>query len=627
MAYQWDAISIRDRITDRLRAKINFADILYYSANLRLIDSFAEELADLANYDEYLTREATWKLARNRSSLLASQAVHQYAAHRKNGASGTIRVAVSEDIGSSDWVETTEYNANDIVYYEDVLYVASQTTTGDQPDESPTYWDLLDISPTVAVSIPKWTVFSDETGDYKFTSYSTESLNPGENFVDVDVVQGTPQTYTVTATGISNEEFLLEVADIENNRFELYVNSVLWTKVDSLLEYTATDTVYTIENLIDFSGLYLKFGNDSYGKKLSNGDIVEFYYVSTDGSDGNVTSAGVISTIDSTLYDANGDTVTAYCRNMDTLSGGEDEEDIESIRLNAPKIFQTGDRASSSSDYTAIIDRDFSFVLKSIVWGAYEVNIDAGNDPWTFIDSEENVVHVAAISQSEENLTTEQKELISEGLNEYKAPTDIVTFEDVRFLNLAFKVVAYVSDTSYTLSSVTNGIRTALAADYSVSALDLNENIYFSDYQSLIDDVDGVHHHTTYAEIFYDYAFTDDSYTATLALPSNYIRTSSVSIYVQDTVGGQTSWTKIAEDNGLGGWTAETGYTISSSSSINYTSGVGVIVVESGLSETFTNYTIRVFYRLTSDDLLLYERSDIFKYSSLQSEVTASYIR
>jgi hypothetical protein len=623
MSVLWDVDSIKNRIVARLQSKVSWANILYYSANMRLISAISEEIADLANYDEYLTRETTWSLARNRSSLLAMEAIHKYAAHRKIGAFGTVRVGVSTAITSSTWLATTNYTTGQIIYYNDILYTALQNSINQQPDIATTYWVLTNIAPTVNVDIPKWTVFSDSTGTYKFTSYITENLTTSDNFIDIDVVEGLPKSVTYTASGIDNEEFILDESDIENSRFELYVNNVLWTNVTSLLEQASTTLAYEIENKLDFTGIYIKFGNDIYGKKLSTGDIVKFYYVSTSGILGNVESSNVINTIDSSLYDVNNTKVTAYCTNTDSLQGGKDEEDIEQVRLNAPKIFQTGDRASSYTDYPAIINT-FSFVKKSSVWGAYEYNIDRNQSPWTFIAAEENVVHVAGINQSDSNFDTTQKLSISSGINSYKAPTDILQFETVKFLNLAFRTTAYISNRSYTLSTVANSIRAILASTYSVDNLDFYQSIYFSDYQTLIDSVAGVDHHTTYVEIYYDYSF-QAAYVCSLNLPSYPIHTSTIYLYVQDTTGGQTTWTLIGVDNGSSGFTAETGYDLTGSQ-INYSTGYALISVNSGLSQPYTNYTFRVFYQESTNDLVLNTRADIFKFSSSESTITTQYI-
>jgi hypothetical protein len=667
--YDFSFDSVKSRITNNLKSKASFANILTFGVNSRIIDAVSEEISDLAQYAENLTIENKWSLARNLSSLMTFENIDRYSAHRKKGAIGKIRFGVDPLINSLEWLSTTTYIINDVVYSQDdilfyslvnsnlnhepplqwldltsynlgnfvyyngLLYQSlSGSNLGNQPDLTPskwtvvtddTYWTLKDISNAKTIGINKYTTVSDVGGNYKFVTTYSDSLVAGENYIDIDVVQGTAKTFSVIAAGTDNEEFTLSVSNIENDYFDLYVNGVLWTRVNNLLEYEATDKVYEIENMIDFSGVYLKFGNDIYGKKLTSGDTIIFYYVATDGIDGNISSIDIIKKIQTILYDVDSTKVTAYCTNRETLAGGLDYEDIESIRLNAPKITQAGDRASNISDYQIIIN-GFNFVLKNIVWGAYEYNIDHGFDPWTYIAIEENVVHVAAISTAGSNLNTAQKLLISAGINEYKSPTDIVTFETVRFLNIAFRSIVYVSNTSYTLTSIVANVKSALSTAYNINSLNFHESIYFSDYQALIDNLAGVDHHTTYAEIYYDYTLGASYYLA-LTLPSQNIKPSSIQIYIEDTVAAPGIWSLLATDDGVGGFDAQYGYTIINDQII-YITGVGALYVSSGLSNPYTNYTVRIYYQLNTNDLILYERTDIFLYST-ESTVTASYMQ
>jgi hypothetical protein len=621
----FDYDSIKTRIINNLRSRASWAQILPDSTNMRIVEAFSEEEQDLANYTEYLVNETKWSLARNASSLLSAESIHRYRAHRKIGAQGFIRIGISSLITSANWAVTTAYKTGDTIYYLDILYTANINTTGNQPNISPTQWSLTNIAPPVNVDIPKWTVFTDQAGNIKFCSYTANTLTTGQNFIDIPVIQGTPKSYSVIAQGLIKEEIILNDPSIENTIYELYNNNILWTNVISLLDQIGTTTAYEIENILDFSGIYLKFGDNTNGKQLTTGDSIVYKYVATDGITYNITSSNIINKISYTLYDTNGSAVTAYCTNIDSLLGGIDYETVNSIRLNAPKIFQTGDRASSINDYKAIIEQNFSFVLKSNVWGSYEHNIDLGVDPWTFINSDENVVNVAAISTAGTNLTSAQKLLISQGINSYKAPTDIVVYNSVRFLNLVFVSSLYISNTLYTLTSVVSNVTNALSSNYSVTALDLFQNIYFSDYQTLIDSAAGVDHHTTYAQIYYDFLF-NNAYTMSLTLPSINIRPSSISVYIEDTVAAPGVFTYIAYDDGAGHFTAKPGYTLTNSS-ISYSTGLGTIQVATGLSNPYQNYVIRVKYRLVSDDLILQYRTDIFKVDTATSQITAQYVR
>lgn len=632
----WDFDSIQARLINRLRSKTSWATVLPESTNARLLDSFAEEFADLANYGEYNTRENTWTLARNRSSLLAVEAIHRYNAYRKIGASGTIRVAVSDAIQSQDWIDTSSYNTDDIVYYNDVLYTSlTDSNIGNTPSSSPSNWELTDIKPLDTLDIPQWSVFGDESGTYKFTTYSANFLSTSENFTDVNVIQGTPQSYTYIVNDLVTEnlEITIDTPNIENTYYEVWVNDVLWTEVDSLLDASGTATNYETEDSIDFQKLYLKFGNDTYGKKLSFGDEVVFRYISTLGVAGNINSTNIIVKVVSTLRYSGGSVASAECTNIDPLSGGKNEEDIESIRNNAPKIFESGERASNYDDYKAIILNNFSFTSKVAVWGSYEISIDAGQNPWEFDPTQENVVHVGVVSSSYENLTNQQKYNISSGINAYKSPTDIVVYEDIRFVNIIFNTVAYVSNTTYTLSGVVGNIRSALIDAYDVSKMDIYENIYFSDYQTLIDQVAGVEHHTTYAEIYYDSTFnlpTTSIYYADLVIPSITLRQGSVEVWLKDS-GESDAFFLIGTDNSSNGFDFVVSTEFTSldltGSSINLSTGAMALVVD-GLTNPYTNYTIRVFYRLSQDDLVLQKRYDIFAYQDAEStNITAQYIR
>ena len=91
----FDVDSIKARMLTNLRSKTSWASVLFFSTNMRLIEIVAEALAELARYDEYLTREAKWELAQNKSSLIAQATKLDYFPHRKVGATGSLRISAS----------------------------------------------------------------------------------------------------------------------------------------------------------------------------------------------------------------------------------------------------------------------------------------------------------------------------------------------------------------------------------------------------------------------------------------------------------------------------------------------------------------------------------------------------
>ena len=574
--------AIVQRMINRLRSKISWNNILNTSTARQLIEPFAEELAYLANYDAFLTRENKWNLARNKTSLLAFTGIHRYAAHRQIGSEGILTLSADE---------------------------------------------TFNLEPSTNIAIPKYTQFSTED-DVKFVSKETYVITTADKYIEIEAIQGIPRTYTYIASGDDFEEFDIDSEVIENSFYELSVNNTTWLKVENIFEAGATDQSYELTNKIDFSGIYIKFGNNINGKKIENGDTIIFKYVETLGFDGNISTSNTVDTVDSTIFDINGNVVDLYVKNDDAMVGGQDFEELEDIRTNAPAFFQTGDRASSKNDYIQIILNEFSYILKVLVWGTYENNIDGGLNPWETVALEDNNVFVTTIrTDGSESLSTAQKLEISERLNDFKAPTDIVVFSDGNIINIVFTITAYISDRSYTLTEVKNNINTELKALYDLENREFFQHIRFSDYISAIDSVTGVDYHSTSVQ-FYTDEFFNATFNVDLNIEMVAITPGSISIYVKDIV-NDTPEFLMGTDDSLGSIDGEVGYDLSGST-IDYTTGLGGIALDNDppvLLEPYTNYRVRVYYQTTSSDLVLKERNQIFSYAETVSSalITTTY--
>lgn len=573
MSIKFDFESIRNRIQATLRASESWANILFYSTNQRLIDAVAEEIYYDMQYNEITTTETKWSLAKQLSSLLSQTQFFNYFPSRKIGSTGNLKLSTS-----------STFNA----------------------------------SYALSIPIPKYTVVSNASGTTKFAVSEDTSLPSSETYVSIPIVQGIPKSITFTANGDEYEKFTVSNSSVENSTYDVYVNGVKWTEVSFIREAEAGALNYVIENAKDFSKLYICFGNGNYGKKLSSGDSIIFYYLETDGDKGNISSTGVVTQIESTLYDSNGNTVQCYCTNEESLTGGSTYEDIESIRVSAPRAYHAGDRAVSKEDYQYIVE-SYSFINKATVWGETETNEDAGNLPGTFIASEENVVHIACVTSDNGQLTPSQETTLRNALTEKKAPVDIVSFETVNFTYINFTINLYVSDKRYALSDVKSNVLNTLETDYSISNMDFKQALRFSDYVAKIDGVTGVDYHDTTISL-YKYESFNSAYTASIALEMDDIKTSSVSVYVKTTTG--TTWSKVAHDDGLGNFVADTGYTISAST-IAYTDGAGSLIITSGLTESYSTYSIKVTYNIESTNIVPTKRYQIISYGT--STITASY--
>jgi len=569
----FDYDSIRERLISRLRAKESWKNILFNSTNARLIDVFAEELAYDMQYDEMLTTEAKWNLAQQMSSIMSETDFFNYYPYRKIGSFGNIRVSSSPTFNS-------------------------------------TYG--------TTIAIPKWSVFSTDTG-IDFVCSESTSLSIYDNYVEVPVSQGTPKSATFTAVGAEYETFQINNSSVENSIMDVYVNGLKWTQVDYIREAeNSYSQVYVVKTLKDLSGVTVSFGNDYFGQKLKEGDIVLVQYLETLGSEGNIDSSNVITTVTSTIYDINDNVVTVYCTNNSAISGGKDYEDIESIRAKAPRAYSTGDRAINKDDYKSIIE-NFSYVEKATVWGETEINEDEENIPGTYISTAENMVYVSAVTTSGGILTDDEKNDILTVLNSKKPPTDIISFQNPVFTYLVFNTNASVTDTSYALSTVKTNIISTLATNYSLANVEFKNSIRYSNYMTLIGNIAGVAYHTTTIS-FYKIINFSSAYVADINLYMSDIKAGSVKIYIRDTSISDSSYIQIAHDDGSGNFIAETGYTISAST-INYDTGIGSITVTLGLSSSFSYYTIKIIYDVLTSDALSTVRNQIISYGKANVNV------
>lgn len=579
MAVSFSTDAIRQRVINRLRSKNSWNNILDTAASQQIIDVFAEEFYYFANFDSYLTRETKWELARNKTSLIANSSLN-YNPHRKKSSTGYVTISADK---------------------------------------------TFNLEPSYNITIPKYTQFSTNAG-LKFVTTTTDTLTTSDKEKDFEIIQGIQRTYSTFAVGDEFEEFEITSDNIENGFYELYVNNVLWQPINNIFEASYSDKVYQISNKIDFSGIYIKFGNNINGKKLISNDSIVFKYIQTDGLSGNINSSNYITVVDSTVFDVNNIATKIYCKNKNAVLGGVDVESIEEIRLNAPKFYQAGMRSSTNEDYIQIIRANFDYIYNIIVWGAYENNIDNGRNSWDLINLNDNNVFVSVIKQDYTGtLTTQEKQDISAELNLYKSPTDIVVFQDAVIVNLIFKSYIYISDRSYTLNTVKDSVNTSLIENYSIQNRDFFTPIRVSDYIKVIDNTAGVdYHHTTTA--LFEYYYFNASFSFTINLSVYPLKTSSLKVYAKDIV-NNTDEFLLGYDDGTGNiignsTTDETGapliYDLGTNSDINYTLGIGALEWLNP-TEAYTNYQIRIEYESLNDDLILKKRYHIFNYSETYS--------
>lgn len=592
----FDYESINKRMSDDLSSKSEWASFLDYGVIKNLIAPISQEMAYQVQASEVYSYENFWRKARNKSSLMVQSPVHGYIVPRKKGATGTLRISTSKTFSES--------------YVRDI-------------------------------EIPK---FFQCSGNGLFVAtVSSNVLSSSANYIDVLCVQGELQEVKFIAKGTPYEKFEIPDENFDNNYFDVYVNNNKWNYISTLYDTSDDKQVYSIETNADFSGVKICFGNDIYGDKLNAGDNITIRYISTDGENGNIYEKDVISScVDSILI--NNSPIKLYVTNTTSIVGGSDYPSLEEIREVSPKVYQSGDRASSIDDYTIII-KETGNVGKVLVWGAYDTLNDKGVDVWDYsaivssLSNEENVVHLAILNKNFETLNeVEQSEIVTQIHNKCD-PTDLIKFEYVSRIPLIFDVNAnMLPNTPLTMLQVESNIRNVLSTSYSFENMNFGDNIYNSDMVRLIDEVEGVNNHLTSVSTFedskFDYATTIDTatyYYLNFELPLHPIAYESVRFYLlyNDSVTEENEevgeWVVQNDGNPIA-YCDNTGtiHTFTDSTNFSVYSG-SLLEVQGGMLVLFLHYDnftfnnihkfkLHVEYKASGENLVLTNKSDIFYY-------------
>lgn len=169
-------------------------------------------------------------------------------------------------------------------------------------------------------------------------------------------LQNKDQRFSIPSPDIDLE--LLKVGVLRDNKYSEYVRSETITNVGP------TSKVYWVRE--GDTGVYeVVFGDGVFGEGVSQNDIVVLEYFISNGEIPNGAN-----TFESQVSVGGYSNVTfipdapAY--------GGAVGEDIESVRNNAVRFFETQNRALTWSDYETILMKQFPFLESVSVWGGEE---------------------------------------------------------------------------------------------------------------------------------------------------------------------------------------------------------------------------------------------------------------
>lgn len=234
--------------------------------------------------------------------------------------------------------------------------------------------------PVSSIVIDKGTRFSTQIDGITYQFVTTQSyvalpVTPGRFEVEnVELVQGRYVTISTIAE-VTNElqRFVLGNANADTSTLIVGVQNnindtatTFFELADDINLIERDSTVYWLQE-VEGGDFEVAFGDDILGADVRDGNVVILQYIVTDGEAANDAASFT------PIQQVGGYSVA----NVEIIvespaAGGADREDIESVRLLAPRGYQTQNRSVTASDYETMLSKDSTIILNAdsvTVWG------------------------------------------------------------------------------------------------------------------------------------------------------------------------------------------------------------------------------------------------------------------
>lgn len=301
----------------------------------------------------------------------------------------------------------------------------------------------VEITPTGtpdSVTVAKNSEFSATVDGevYKFVTPQAYTFTSTENYSGtITVTEGRPVTHRFTVNTNSPVRYILPNENVDTTSITVDVqtsssdaSSVRYNLASDITQVQANSAVYFLQEVED-SQYEIYFGDDVIGQAPVDGNIVIANYRICNGTNGNRISS---FTSPSTL---GGYSTFTTIVNAAT-SGGANNETIDSIKFNAPKNYETQNRAVLAQDYKRIILRDNGDVQSVSVWGGEE------NTPAIY-----GKVYISIKPTTGNTISSQRKSEIKTELKKYNVLSIDPEFVDATFLYIRPTVeVRYDSKTT-----------------------------------------------------------------------------------------------------------------------------------------------------------------------------------
>jgi hypothetical protein len=225
-----------------------------------------------------------------------------------------------------------------------------------------------------SIVVPKNTTFTTTVNgtSYKFVTPQTYtvSANNSGGFADyVRITEGEPLTHRYVFNRTSNTSFVLPNENVDTTSIAVSVTTggaaANYVLADDVMTSNSSSQIFFVE--ADTGKKYkVSFGDGILGKLPATGSVITVAYRVCNGAIPN--GANNFTLVNTTIAGQTGVAIVPIGR----ANGGASIEDIESVRFNAPRLYETQNRSVTAQDYERILLRDNPDIQAISVWGGEE---------------------------------------------------------------------------------------------------------------------------------------------------------------------------------------------------------------------------------------------------------------
>ena len=304
-------------------------------------------------------------------------------------------------------------------------------------------------------------------------------------FNDVEIKEGNYVIENFTFNSAIPQRFILRNPNIDTSTIRVTVRETLdntnvteYQLASNIIGYDGSSNIFFIQEGED-ERYEIIFGDGVLGTKLTTNNFIEVSYITTNGSDAN---AARVFTYSAVLADAVGNINYAPTITLTTVSaagGGEELESIDSIKRNAPKVFNAQNRAVTADDYESVIRNIYPAIADIVCFGGEEA------DP-----PEYGKVKIVIKPRFATKLSQYTKNLIGQELKKYAvvSVTPEIVDPSIIYVELDSKVYFNQSKTTLNESQLKAGVISSLEAYKATSDLEkFNGRFKYSRVVGIID--------------------------------------------------------------------------------------------------------------------------------------------